>query len=161
MASSINKSSAELILNARKFNHSFPIFKLKEFIKKSNCTKSSKFLIIGLAFKSFPSTNDTRGSLSINVINYLLQNGIQEKNIVCYDPLVNNLPGFSNLSIENTFSSINNYQFSHIVICNMSESTQSAFTNLLIPSLNRDTCSILSFIHMKSSILPNTSDLFV
>lgn len=160
LASSINSISAHIILQCRVFNQTFPVFKMREYLEKSPITRSSRILIIGLAFKSHPPTDDTRGSLSVNIISAILQQGSATlEQIRCYDPLVKILPEFRDLSISNSLNDTSRDEFSHIVICNIPSLTSQHVYEFLsktsfIPQ------SIISFVHL-DGIIKGSTDLFV
>lgn len=160
LASNLNLESSNLILSARRFNHSFPIFKLRDFLSISKLSNNSQILVVGLAFKSFPKTNDVRGSLSLNIINYLEQLGINKKCIISYDPLVSNIPQFPWLTIYNHLTSIPD-SITHMIICNMHPDIEVGFVGNFLPRINRENLSILSFIHSSIPDIGNKRDLFV
>lgn len=88
---SSNRSSlyASLAVNSRLLNESissYPILQLDRFIRRYSLTFSSlTIVIVGLAFKGEPATNDTRHSPSLAVANRLSEQGA---NVLVHDAVL-------------------------------------------------------------------------
>ena len=82
------KVTAEITLTARKINERQPL-EIVNFIKKQiNQKKSIKILLLGLAFKGHPATDDMRGSMSMEILKHI-KNKIKKSVIYAYDPVIN------------------------------------------------------------------------
>jgi UDP-N-acetyl-D-mannosaminuronic acid dehydrogenase len=77
----------DLLLGARYLNEEFPS-KAIEFIAQHETSKTTKVLVCGAAFKGKPVTSDTRGSFVFEIVEGLLDIGIQNSNITIFDPKV-------------------------------------------------------------------------
>ena len=106
-----NDRPVSLISAARLINESIVTDIYNEVQKYFNQIKkvnhSSKFLVLGIAFKGNPPTSDLRGSNSIDLLNLLLEKGIKKNQIYIYDPVVSDSDlvqlGFNMTNLEEGF----------------------------------------------------------
>ena len=64
----------------------YPVSIVERFAERSKCELSSlRVLVVGMAFKGRPATNDLRGSSSVNVAQKLGERGCR---VVCFDAVV-------------------------------------------------------------------------
>ena len=94
---------AELLLGARHLNEEFPS-KAIEFIAQHGASKTTKVLVCGAAFKGKPVTSDTRGSFVFEIVEGLLNLGIQIDNITILDPKVDEV--IHGVQVVNDYSDI-------------------------------------------------------
>lgn len=87
LSQSFSGKHADLLLGARQLNEEFPD-KAIDFIVEHGSNKNTKILICGAAFKGRPVTSDTRGSFIFQIVQGLLNLGIQPHNITILDPKV-------------------------------------------------------------------------
>ncbi len=91
LLSSVNKKLKKnsVIISSRKTNENLiNEFKLFLLSNLKNKLKPLNVLILGLTFKGYPKTDDMRGSISIDLINYFKKNNVKNK-IFAYDKFVN------------------------------------------------------------------------
>tara|TARA_B100001013_G_C24616265_1_gene445311 strand:- start:442 stop:2178 length:1737 start_codon:yes stop_codon:yes gene_type:complete len=85
------KQKSNFLLESRRINtfaNHFPLRILNQFVKKFNIKKNKiNILIVGIAFKGIPETNDTRSSASLKLIEALKRK--RYKNIHIYDSVLN------------------------------------------------------------------------
>ena len=97
---------SEILIGARHLNEELPNRAL-DFIQEHGVSSGSRVLVCGAAFKGRPLTSDTRGSFVYNVIRGLLGLGIEQCNIVIFDPIVS-LPIFG-VAVINDFDRIEGF----------------------------------------------------
>ena len=86
------KIVSKITIQARHLNENLPV-EIVKYIKKFLIVKkfdlkSLKILLMGIAFKGFPKTNDTRGTVARLVIKQIMKTFITPK-IYGFDPAVN------------------------------------------------------------------------
>ena len=85
------KQNSSFLLESRKINsyaNLFPLRILNKFVKKFKIKKNKiHILIVGIAFKGLPETNDIRGSTSLKLIKELKKKNY--RNISIYDSVLN------------------------------------------------------------------------
>lgn len=73
------KSNNSLIYTARKINESLPKKIGEQLLSIANESNIKKVLILGLAFKGYPETNDIRNSSNIEIAKFLSKSGLDLK----------------------------------------------------------------------------------
>jgi UDP-N-acetyl-D-mannosaminuronate dehydrogenase len=63
---------------------------ISNWLAKNNIHSVAKIVILGMAFKGIPETNDLRGSPSVSLIN-ILSNRIADSKIFCWDPVISSI----------------------------------------------------------------------
>ena len=129
--------NSSIIESARHINEQAPalIFnKCKKILKsfKKNI-KNEKIFILGLAFKGYPETSDTRGSTTIWLIDYLKIKGI--KKLFVHDPIIDSKE-IQNMNLN--YSDINKgfKDSSLVLIMNNHPSYSNLNLNLLLKTMN-------------------------
>lgn len=87
LAQSFPNQYSEILLGSRRLNEEFPV-KAIDFIIKHGAKISTRVLVCGAAFKGRPVTSDTRGSFVFQIVQSLMNLGINSKNIEIFDPKV-------------------------------------------------------------------------
>ena len=150
LTTNLNTIGASLIRNSRNFNHEYPTFKLAQFNTTSGISEYSRVLVIGLAFKSAPLTDDLRGSLSLQVIANLLNLNVREQRIVGIDPCVPKIPRYPNLKIQKHINDTDLTDFSHIIVCNKYPEILLAMVDQLSILDLEVRPAVLSFVHLEN-----------
>jgi nucleotide sugar dehydrogenase len=82
----------------------YPLLQVERYIKRiGKSLKDTKILVVGLAFKGWPETNDLRGSSSVHVANALLEKGARVfgyDNVVAHKDWVTILPNVAEGELE-------------------------------------------------------------
>ena len=111
LAQSFKDKHSDLLLVARNLNEEFPA-KAIDFIREHGVSLSTKILICGAAFKGKPVTSDTRGSFVFQIVQSLMNIGVQSSNIVILDPIVDET--IHGIQVINHLAKINS-QFDYMV----------------------------------------------
>ena len=111
LAESFSGKHSELLLGARHLNEEFPA-KAIEFIAQESLGISTKVLVCGAAFKGKPVTSDTRGSFVFQIVQGLLDLGLQKDNIVILDPKVGE--SIHGIQVINQFEGLN-FKFDYMI----------------------------------------------
>ena len=112
-----------LIFKARKINEGLgECFKKCLVLNKQIFEKKKKLniLIVGMSFKGYPITDDIRGSISLEIIK-VVNRFFKSKEILGYDPYVND-----EIYLKNPIKKINtnimkNYKFDLVINCSNNE----------------------------------------
>ncbi len=94
-----------MVLTARKLNESMPAHMVEmvgeEFSKQKKKIENSKIVLLGLAFKGLPETDDVRASPALDIADLLKA---KKANIVGMDPVINKDSVVDKLTYVTTFS---------------------------------------------------------
>jgi len=102
-------SEADFIVEARKLNE-YMALKAIKFIQEVNKSINYTVLICGAAFKGRPVTSDTRGSFVFQIIDELLNIGVNPTNIHVIDPVVTKIQ--PDIKVFNHYNMLkSNYNF--------------------------------------------------
>jgi len=105
LAQSFQGKQSELLLHVRHLNELFPS-KAIDFITNHGVQINTKVLVCGAAFKGKPLTSDTRGSFVFQIVQGLIDLGIQRNNIAILDPKVNEV--IHSIQVINQYDQLNN-----------------------------------------------------
>ena len=152
LTSQINSIGAFLVKSARNYNHGYPGMKLFQFDLRAKIDCSSKILLVGLAFKSSPITDDVRGSLALDVILNLKNKNVAEENITCIDPCVTEIDTFPSLQICDIDLDFNLSNYTHVIICNQYPAFLARFLQKTKDVANQARPAILSFVHVEGLV---------
>jgi UDP-glucose 6-dehydrogenase len=149
LAQSFQGKHSELLLNARHLNEVFPS-KAIDFIAKHGAQINTTVLVCGAAFKGKPVTSDTRGSFVFQIVQGLIDLGIQRNNIAILDPKVNEV--IHSIKVVNQYGQLNN-KFDYMVqLTNHEMFETSAFNDFIINHCEK----IISF-WPKNQLINNSS----
>ena len=149
LAQSFQGKHSELLLHARHLNEDFPS-KAIDFIGKHGVKINTKVLVCGAAFKGKPVTSDTRGSFVFQIVQGLIDLGIQRNNIAILDPKVNEV--IHSIQVINQYGQLNN-KFDYMVqLTNHEMFETSEFNDFIINHCEK----IISF-WPKNQLIDNSS----
>lgn len=142
--SSTEKDTLEFLRLARGLNRNLVRKILLEWLSLLGPDlKIESALVCGLAFKGKPLTDDTRGSLAIDVVSHFQSLGLRPDQILGIDPLVVNFAGIS--EIFRSLDSFHKIKPTIIVICTNHELFQSSSFITFLQRANAPALTFWSF----------------
>ncbi len=155
LAESFSGKHTELLLDARHLNEAFPAQAI-DFIKDSGYSPNTKVLVCGAAFKGKPVTSDTRGSFVFEIVQGLIELGVQNDNIVILDPKVNE--SIHGIQVINQYEQLNSTFDYMIQLTNHEMFESSEFDNYVVECCQQ----IISFWPKNTSVsTSNAKHLFL